>query len=41
MLHVVHMIQRRYPQRAGSITRTLVVASGSALVAGIGLLMLG
>lgn len=41
MLHVVHMIRRRYPDRAGSITRSLVLASGSALLAGIGLLMLG
>lgn len=41
MLHVVHMIQRRYPDRARMITRSLVLASASALLAGIGLLMLG
>lgn len=39
MLHVIKMIDRRYPERAGSITRTLVIASGSALLAGIGLLL--
>lgn len=40
MIHVVRMIQRRYPDRAGTVTRTLLVASGSALLAGIGLLIL-
>jgi hypothetical protein len=39
MLHVVKMIQRRHPARAGTIMRTFVVASGSALLAGIGLLI--
>jgi hypothetical protein len=41
MLHVVHMIRRRLPDRAPTITRTLVLASAGALLAGIGLLMLG
>jgi len=41
MLHVVKMIRRRYPDRAGTITRTLVLASGSALLAGIGMLIAG
>lgn len=41
MLHVVRMIQRRYPDRAGTVMRTAVLASGSALLAGLGLLMLG
>ena len=39
MIHVVKMIQRRYPDRAGSITRTLVIVFGSALVLGIGMLI--
>lgn len=40
MLHIVHMIQRRYPERAGTITRTMLFASGAALLAGIGLLVM-
>lgn len=40
MLHVVRMIQRRYPQRAHTVMRTTLLASGSALLAGLGLLML-
>jgi hypothetical protein len=39
MLHVVKMIQRRHPERAGGIMRTAVIASGSALLLGIGLLV--
>lgn len=39
MLHIVHMLERRYPDRARTLTRTLVLASGSALVAGIGMLV--
>ena len=39
MLHVVKMIQRRYPHRAGTILRSFVLASGSLLVIGIGLLL--
>lgn len=39
MLHVVKMIERRYPERAGTITRTLLIASGSALLAGVGILI--
>jgi hypothetical protein len=39
MIHVVKMIQRRYPERAGSITRTLLIASGSAVLLGVGMLM--
>lgn len=41
MLHIVHMLQRRHPDRAGTIMRTALFASASALVAGAGLLMLG
>ncbi len=40
MLHVVHMIERRYPERAGGITRALWLASGSALLAGVGVLLM-
>lgn len=40
MLHVVHMIQRRYPDRAAGITRAMLLASGSTLLAGMGLLLL-
>ena len=40
MLHIVKMIERRYPDRAGTITRTLAFASASALLAGVGLLIL-
>jgi hypothetical protein len=39
MLHVVKMIQRRHPERAGTIMRASVLASASALLAGIGLLI--
>jgi hypothetical protein len=39
MIHVVKMIQRRYPERGRSITRTLVIASGSAILLGIGMLV--
>lgn len=39
MLHVVKMIERRYPERAGTITRTMLIASGTGLLAGIGMLI--
>jgi hypothetical protein len=39
MIHVVKMIQRRYPERAGPITRTLVIVFGSALMIGVGMLI--
>ena len=39
MLHIVHMIQRRHPGRARMITRSLLLASASALLAGVGLLI--
>ncbi len=41
MLHVVRMIQKRHPRHAGTVMRTAVFASGSALLGGLGLLMLG
>jgi hypothetical protein len=40
MLHIVHMLERRYPARAGTITRTLLLASASGLLAGAGLLLI-
>lgn len=39
MLHVVKMIQRRFPEHAASIPRTLAIASGSALLVGSGMLI--
>lgn len=39
VLHIVHMIQRRYPDRAPGVTRALLLASGSALLVGLGLLL--
>lgn len=41
MIHVIHMIRRRYSDRAGTITRILFLTSGSMLLAGVGLLVLG
>lgn len=38
MMHVVMMIERRFPEHAGTISRTL--GFGSALLLGVGLLML-
>lgn len=39
MIHVIRMIERRHPGRAGTITHTLLLASASALLAGLGLLI--
>jgi hypothetical protein len=39
MLHIVHMIERRHPEKAGTITRALVLASASGLLIGLGLLV--
>lgn len=39
MLHIVHMLERRHPARAGAIRFSLVFASASALLAGIGMLI--
>jgi hypothetical protein len=41
MIHILHMLERRYPDRAGTIARTVLLASVGALLAGIGLLMAG
>ena len=40
MLHIVHLIQRRYPGRGDSIITRLLVVSGVAMALGIGLLLL-
>lgn len=37
MLHIVHLIERRYGPRARPLIIALVVASGSALLAGVAL----
>jgi hypothetical protein len=39
MMHVVMMMERRFPERAGTIRRTL--GFGSALLIGVGLLIAG
>lgn len=39
MMHVVMMMERRFPNRAGTISRTLGFAS--ALLLGLGLLIAG
>lgn len=38
MMHVVMMMERRFPEHAGTITRT--VGFGSALLLGAGLLLM-
>lgn len=40
MLHVVRLIERRYPERADRIVTVLALASASALALGLGLLLL-
>lgn len=40
MLHIVHLIQRRFPQQSGSIVTLLCGASLAVLLLGIGLLLL-
>jgi hypothetical protein len=39
-MHIIHLIERRYPQKAPRIIRTLLIASISALAIGVGLLIL-
>ncbi|WP_281253289.1 hypothetical protein [Longibacter salinarum] len=39
MLHIVRMIQKRYPEHGDTIVLAIVVSSGAALVAGIALLL--
>jgi|GEM_PF-1383018 len=39
MMHVVHLIQRRFPDKASSIVWILAVASLSGIAIGVGLLL--
>ncbi len=39
-MHIVKLIERRFPNRKGSITTTLVVLSASLLLLGLGLMFL-
>ncbi len=39
MLHVIRLIERRYPERAGRIVGVLGILSGSAVLLGVGLLL--
>jgi hypothetical protein len=39
-MHILHLIERRYPKKAPRIIGILLIASISALVIGIGLLIL-
>lgn len=40
MLHLVRLMERRFPQRAPRIVAALVFASASAVALGLGLLLL-
>jgi hypothetical protein len=40
VLHIVHLIRRRYPDRSEAIIARLFIASGAALALGAGLLLL-
>jgi hypothetical protein len=40
MIHVVKLINRRFPNAGGRIVTSLVALSASALVAGLGILLL-
>jgi hypothetical protein len=40
MLHVVKLLQRRYPNSSDRIISTLFLASASALTIGVGILLL-
>ena len=40
MLHIVKLIQRRNPEHASSIITAVALVSGSALLLGVGLLLL-
>jgi hypothetical protein len=39
-MHILHLIERRYPKKAPRIIRNLLIVSISMLVIGIGLLIL-
>lgn len=40
MLHIVKLLERRYPKHSSQVAPTLAVLSGSALLLGLGLLLL-
>ncbi len=40
MLHLLHLIRRRHPEQADTIIKTLTLLSISALMLGIGALLL-
>lgn len=40
MLHIVHLLQRRFPNRQREIVTALTLMSGSVLLLGLGLLLL-
>ncbi len=39
MLHIVKLIQKRFPNRSGKVIGTMVYVSLAALILGIGLLL--
>lgn len=39
MLHIVKLIQKRFPNRSGKVIGTMVYVSLAALIFGIGLLL--
>ncbi len=39
-MHIVHLLQRRFPGRSKNIITVLVVVMGSAVLIGLGLLLL-
>ena len=39
-MHIIWLLQRRFPRRAGGIVALLALVSASALLVGIGLLVL-
>ena len=40
MLHIVHLIERRYPERSKRVIARLLLLSGAGLALGVGLLLL-
>jgi hypothetical protein len=40
MIHIVKLIQRRYPKAGGRIISSLLALSASALAVGLGILLL-
>lgn len=39
MLHIVKLIQKRFPNRSGKIIGTIIYVSLAALILGVGLLL--